>query len=338
MSPVLSLEQSQFLYEKIVERRLIPRLRGQFVFRELIPEEMTPGIEFHYFHHKNIGMMANKIGENDIPPDLHPSFLEQVDKCEWYGKKSTISMYLRQTDSILFRDQILQDIAVGLADSMALREEYERMKALVNRTIPSWIGSDADFEKDLSVGGQEWVGGSPLSIIDHLFEASSVMRKKAKVVPTDLIVGPDVALAFLREPEIRFNWLAGQFQNPVLSQGHLVGGSNTMGAPGTFEMNDLQSALLGVIGNIRVWVSNVHVLKEEKNDVEELPELMLEDTAILLSTKGMLGRMKVFGGTESYSVPEMRTRTLEFFVRKCMKVVLYRPQNAYLFKNVIATP
>ena len=69
---------------------------------------------------------------------------------------------------------------------------------------------------------------------------------------------------------------------------------------------------------------------------EELPELLLEDTAILLSTKGMLGRMKVYGGTESYSVPEMRTRTLEFFVRKCFKVVLYRPQNAFLFKNVIA--
>jgi hypothetical protein len=335
MSTNFSLEQAQVLYPKIVLKKLVPRLRGQLVFNDLIKEEAAEGILASWYQHKNVGVQATVMAENDVPTSMNVSFKEETIKLKPYGKSAYVSQYLTK-HPILFRDQVLTDISQGLADAMALAEEVARLDAIANRTIPPWIGVNSDFEIDLNVGDGSWVGGEPLSIVNDIVDAAEVMKRLAKTSPTDLVVGTRVARQMLKEPEIRQRLFAGPGQIQVIRSGGFEGSQALMGAPGTNSQNDMGSAFLGNLAGVKVWVSNVDKTSDPENVESALVPIVSND-AYLISRTGnpTFAALLSWLGLESWSVPNMRSRTLEFYVRKWFAVVMRRPQNVYIFKNAI---
>jgi hypothetical protein len=224
-----------------------------------------------------------------------------------------------------------------MADGMALKEEVLRLDALDSRTVPAWIPNTADFDIDLSTNDKQWVGGTgAVSIVDDLLDAREVMQANAKVPPTDLIVGTQVALQFLKEPELRQYWLAGPYQAGVLRSGGLEGGPAIMGATGTNEIAGAKrDAYIGTIAGINIWCSNIHKLSRAI-DLESDLEVLIDNKAYLISTRGTLGRLYVFQGMRSWTVPNLRTEVLDFYIKKAMKPTIHRNQNVIIFDNCIA--
>lgn len=324
----MSFDQFSPLHPKYVLDVALPRLQGQLIMREFLPEKAVENLIYEWFYYGRVGGMTPEIEENAEPPSTNLEYESVTDRVKWYGEMDFISDYVNKSYKLL--RNVVVDKTNYIADRLAMRHEYEILNAILNSDSADYP-TPASNIVDLSTDDKQWIGGTDVTIIDDMIDAIEVVKRVGKVIPDTMIVGTKIAAQLIKETEIRQYQLAGPLMQVILKQGTLPQGS-----PNT--------AVIGNLLNLDVYVSNVDKLTDQ---IQEGKYVSAGDTAqytplleneILIFKKGAeLGRLHVSVPETplSYPDPQLVRKRHIIAILKAMKPNIYRPKWIFKFTNAI---
>ena len=303
----------------------IKRLQGNYIGSALLPDEVTPKIEFSYLYYGDIGGQTPQVSENEYGPYTNLRYEKRADLVRPYKERTRISIHALEPNTI--RD-VMTDHTEFLADRAALRIESERVNAVVNAAIQT-ASMEGFYYKDCSAKTDHWAyGNGTANPLNDLTDAIKSLRKHAKVNPNALICGPDVTAVLMKLPAFQEFQIGGMLAPKMIETGAL---------PGSNEMPGNSVGPVGRILGLTVLESNASILSDNNNPDSPLIPL-LQDDVYVLRTGRELGGLYQYGGVQARAFPDEKGDAIELQIKFWIKSVIRRRQLIYTIKEAIGTP